>query len=40
VGDSSDDIEREDEGLVCEWSVVERHRKNRDIDTGSSSSIR
>ena len=36
VGDSSDDMEPEDEGLVFEWSVVERHRKNRDNDTGSS----
>ena len=35
VGDSSDDMEWEDEGLVCEWSVVERHRKNRYNDTGS-----
>ena len=36
MGDSSDDMEPEDEGLVFEWSVVERHRKNRDNDTGSS----
>ena len=30
-----DDMKREDEGLVCECSVVLRHRKNRDNDTGS-----
>jgi hypothetical protein len=35
VGDSSDDMELEDEGLVFECSVVERHRKNRDTDAGS-----
>ncbi|XP_031655874.1 testicular acid phosphatase homolog [Oncorhynchus kisutch] len=36
MGDRSDDMEREDEGQGSEWSVEERHRKNRDHKTESS----
>ena len=38
MGVSSDGMEREDEGQGPEWSVDERHRKERDHDTESSGS--